>query len=582
MTAATAAATDAVVARRWVLARRLLHLVTSAGRPLVVLLVVASTLAGVLEAAVILVVVAIAAGLAEGGTALRLELGPIDLSLSTGEGVGLGLALTVALVAVGLPTASAGARMGARVLGRTRARLCRGLLAAGWEQQAAVSEARFQDLVAVHAYRVGNLVLVLSVLATQLLGLGALVAAAFLIDVVTAAALLAAVAVLAVVFRPLVNSIRRHSATHVDSHQGYVEEVSNAFGVLPEIRVFGVGEAVTRQLEAASTSTTGVYRRMMFQGLVLPTLYLGATSALLLVGLAIAGTQGELGLTSVGAIVLFLLRALRYSQQAQSRWQSVMELVPYLEAVEEALEAWEPRQRSRGGHRLAKAGVLELRGVSYRYPGGEVGIEDLDLTIRPGEIVGLEGPSGAGKSTIAQLVLRLREPSAGSYLVDGVPADRYDDETWFARFAYVAQEPRLIEGDVRENVRFLREDVTDADVDRALAEAGLSVDLLTSSGGGGRQVGVRGRELSGGQRQRIAIARALAGRPDVIVMDEPTSALDRESEQIVRSTLEGLRGRITVLLIAHRESTLSVCDRIITVDRHRAVERASAPPAPVR
>jgi ATP-binding cassette, subfamily B, bacterial len=557
--------------------RRLARLVSSGGLRTVALLLVTALIGGVLEAGVILVVVAIGAGLAEGSGALDLDIGPLQLAMSTGEAVLLGLALTTGLVVVGLPNAAAGARLGARVLGQTRARLCAGLLGAGWEQQSAVSEARFQDLVSVHAYRVGNLVLVLTVLATQVLSLVALVLAAFLVDVTTAAALLAAVLALAVVFRPLVNSIRRHSTAHVDAHQGYVEEVADAFGVLPEIRVFGVRDAVSRRLDEASTATVGVYRRMMFQGLVLPTLYLAATASLLLLGLAVAGSQGEIGLTRVGAIVLFLLRSLRYSQQAQSRWQSVMELVPYLDGVEDALAAWAPRSGRRGSRPLERAGVLELRGVTYRYPSGELGIEDLDLTIRPGEIVGLEGPSGAGKSTIAQLVLGLREPTSGSYLVDGVPVAEVDEAAWFARFAYVAQEPRLIVGDIRDNVRFLRPEITDEEVARALAEAGVGADLLQPSTESPRQVGARGRELSGGQRQRIAIARALAGRPDVIVMDEPTSALDRDSELIIRSTLEALRGRITVLLIAHRESTLAVCDRVVVVDRHRAVERAVSP-----
>jgi ABC-type multidrug transport system fused ATPase/permease subunit len=394
---------------------------------------------------------------------------------------------------------------------------------------------------------------------------------------VTASTLAIIVVVLALVFRPLIQTVRRRSETHVNAHHEYVERLSDAFNVLPEIRVFGVRTAAAVTLDEANERTAGEYRHMMFGGMLLPALYIGATSALLLAGLAIAGTQGSLSLVRVGAIIVFLLRALRYSQQVQTRWQTIQEHIPYLNRVEDTLAAWRPSPDEFGQRHLDRAGTLEFRDVAYVYPTGEVGIEDLNVTIAPGDIVGLEGPSGAGKSTIAQLILGLRRPTSGTYLVDGVPVAEFDESSWFSRFAYVAQDSRLIRGDIRDNVRFLRPEISDEDVDRAIEQAGIGGDVSRWTDGAGREVGASGRELSGGQRQRIAIARALAGDPDVLVMDEPTSALDRESEEIIRSTVADLRGRITVVLIAHRESTLSVCDRILTVGRHRVEERTVSP-----
>lgn len=550
---------------------------STASRTEIAVFLLVAMASGILEASVILVVIGIAAGIASKAHLVALQFGPIDLSLSPNEGVAVGLGITALLVAVGIPNAALGARMAARLLDQTRAKLFRSLVNASWEEQSNVSEAEFQDLAAVHAFRAGNLVLILTMFAANALGLAALLLAAFVIDLVTAASLVAIVLILAVAFRPLVRGVRRHSKAHVDAHHEYVEEVANALAVLPEIRVFGVKAAAGATLDTVSERAGLLYRRMMFRGRVLPTLYLGATSALLLVGLAVAGAQRDLGLARVGAIVLFLLRALRYSQQVQSGWQSVMEEAPYYERVQDALARWTPVPGEFGARHLSRVGRLDLQDVSYTYPTGEVGIEGLSLTILPGEIIGLEGPSGSGKSTIAQLVLRLRHPTTGSYLADGVPVSEFDEASWFSRFAYVAQDPRLIDGDIRDNVRFLRPDVSDAAVDRALVEAGINADILAWSAGAGRQVGRGGRELSGGQRQRIAIARALAGAPDLLVMDEPTSALDRESEEIVRSTLQALRGRVTVLLIAHRPSTLRVCDRVVTVNRHRAEERAMVP-----
>jgi len=559
---------------------RLVELLTSAARPAVLALFVGLALAaGVLEAAVIVVVVAIAASLADGSERLDLSLGGFDLTMTSGQGVVVGLGLTVLLVACAVPTAWLEARMAARVLTRLRGRLFRALTAASWERQSAVVEARFQDLAAVHAFRVANLVMIAAAFLANALGLLALIAAAFVIDVVTASTLAVIVVVLALVFRPLVQTVRRRSETHVSAHHEYVERLSDSFNVLPEIRVFGVRAAAAEELDRANERTAGEYRHMMFGGMLLPALYVGATSALLLAGLAVAGTQDDLSLVRVGAIIVFLLRALRYSQQVQTRWQAIQEHLPYLNRVEDTLESWQPAPGELGRRHLERVGTLELRDVTYEYPTGEVGIQGLDLTIEAGEIIGLDGPSGAGKSTIAQLLLGLRRPTSGTYLVDGVPVAEFDEASWFSRFAYVAQDSRLIRGDVRDNVRFLRPDVSDEDVDRALELAGISGDVARWSDGAGRAVGPSGRELSGGQRQRIAIARALAGDPDVLVMDEPTSALDRESEEIIRSTVAALRGRITVVVIAHRESTLSVCDRILTVRHNRVEERTVRPTA---
>ena len=238
------------------------------------------------------------------------------------------------------------------------------------------------------------------------------------------------------------------------------------------------------------------------------------------------------------------------------------------------MDEWTPDPTAFGDRILGHVDTIEFRDVGYVYPTGEVGIEGVSMTMHRGQIVGLAGPSGAGKSTIAQLVLGLRRPTSGTILVDGTPAEAFEEHSWFDKLAYVAQDSRLIQGDVRDNVRFLRPEVTDEQIDRALERAGIAPDVARWADGADRDVGVSGRELSGGQRQRIAIARALVGEPDVLVLDEPTSALDPASEQIIRDTIDSLRGSVTVVLVAHRESTLSICDRVFIVGHHHVVERS--------
>lgn len=537
---------------------------------------VASLLSGVLEAAAIVVVVAVADALASGSSGVQVAMGPLDASTSIGRAIQLGLGLTAGLAVTGTAAAWLASRMAATLLDHTRVRILRALLFAEWPQQASMSESRYQDIIAVHAFHLANGIVILTGAVGAAIAFLVLTGASLLVAPIMAAALLGVGLALVVVFRPLVLAVQRRSNLHVTEHQAFLESASTAFRVLPEIRVFGVAGPFADHQRRRSSETAQHYRSMMFQGRLLPALYKTTTVGLLLVSLGAVRSHGQVDLAVAGAVVLFLLRGLRYSQQAQTSWQAVLEQVPYLDGIDSLLASWRRTEAPRGTVRLEGVRDLVLRDVAYDYPNGENGVEGISLRLTRGEIVGIDGPSGVGKSTIGQLVLGLRHPTRGTYEVNGRAARSYDAASWFPRFAYVAQDSRLIEGTVRDNVRFLRDEVSDEDCDRAIEQAGLAPDVATWPDGAERRVGIAGRELSGGQRQRIAIARALAGRPDVVVMDEPTSALDPSAEAAICAAIDGLRGVVSVVLFAHRETTLRVCDRVLTLERGRGlVERPS-------
>jgi ABC-type multidrug transport system fused ATPase/permease subunit len=189
------------------------------------------------------------------------------------------------------------------------------------------------------------------------------------------------------------------------------------------------------------------------------------------------------------------------------------------------------------------------------------------------------GPSGSGKSTLAQLLLRLREPTSGEVDVDGVDARSFTESSWRRHVALVPQQAHLLHGTVAENIAFLRPWVDDAAIERAARDAGIHDEILALPAGYQTSVGASTRDLSGGQVQRISIARALAGSPSVLVLDEPTSALDVHSEAIVQDTMESLRHRMLVVIVAHRLSTLSICDQLVVL-RDGVVE-AFGPPSEV-
>src|SRR5690606_37755965 len=189
-------------------------------------------------------------------------------------------------------------------------------------------------------------------------------------------------------------------------------------------------------------------------------------------------------------------------------------------------------------------------------------------------LVALVGPSGAGKSTVFRLLLRFFDPQSGSVTLDGVDAREVDPAEWRARFSYVPQEAPVFSGDAAGNVRFGRQDASEAEVREALERA-EAMAFLEGRGGLNADVGAKGRSLSGGERQRIAIARALVRGAPVMLLDEATSALDAANERLVQKALEQASQGRTTLVIAHRLATVRRADRIVVMEGGRVVEQGT-------
>ncbi len=218
--------------------------------------------------------------------------------------------------------------------------------------------------------------------------------------------------------------------------------------------------------------------------------------------------------------------------------------------------------------------AIQFEGVSFRYRiEGPWVIRGLDLTIAKGERVGLVGSTGSGKSTLLDLLMGLLEPTHGRMVIDGVPIDQSNRLAWQQTIAHVPQSIYLADASIAENIAF---GVPPGSVDlervkRAAEQAQISSFIESSSQGYQAQVGERGIRLSGGQRQRIGIARALYKRASVLVFDEATSALDNATEQAVMESIEKLDRSLTVVMIAHRLTTVRRCDRVIQLESGRIV-----------
>ena len=243
-------------------------------------------------------------------------------------------------------------------------------------------------------------------------------------------------------------------------------------------------------------------------------------------------------------------------------------LVELLNATNELPEPAHPKTLARTG-----SAALELERVSFRYPlrpDVEV-LRDVSLRVAPGEMVALVGPSGAGKSTILDLALRFYDPARGAVRLDGVDVRELALADARSHIAFVPQDPVLFAGTIGDNLRYGRPHATDAEMNDALDAANALEFVRVLPEGLATRIGEGGVGLSGGQRQRIAIARALLMSQRLLLVDEATSALDAQSEDLIRRTLASLKRRASVLIVAHRLSTVTQSDRIVVLDGGRVV-----------
>ncbi|MBG9015496.1 ABC transporter ATP-binding protein [Neisseria meningitidis] len=225
-------------------------------------------------------------------------------------------------------------------------------------------------------------------------------------------------------------------------------------------------------------------------------------------------------------------------------------------------------------------GAIKFEHIDFCYEAGKPLLNGFNLTIRPGEKVGLIGRSGAGKSTIVNLLLRFYEPQSGTVSIDGQDISGVTQESLRAQIGLVTQDTSLLHRSVRDNIIYGRPDATDAEMvsaaERAEA-AGFISELSDAKGRRGydAHVGERGVKLSGGQRQRIAIARVMLKDAPILLLDEATSALDSEVEAAIQESLDKMMNGKTVIAIAHRLSTIAAMDRLVVLDKGRIIEEGT-------
>lgn len=307
-----------------------------------------------------------------------------------------------------------------------------------------------------------------------------------------------------------------------------------------------------------------------------------ALEALGMVGIALLGgllvfqrSNGSAVITLLGVLALGAQRLLPALQAIYSGWATLKAYSPAMGGVLAMIIQPLPPQVS-VAKPLPLRESIRLKGVHFRYgPQQPEVLQGLDLEIRRGERIGLIGTTGSGKTTTVDLLMGLLEPTAGSVLVDG--ADLHDPvhperlAAWRASIAHVPQSIYLADSSIAENIAFgvPRQQIVLARVKQAAEQAQIASFIEGKPDGYRTFVGERGVRLSGGQRQRIGIARALYKQAQVLIFDEATSALDSTTEEAVMAAVDGLSKELTIVMIAHRLSTMQQCDRVIRLEQGR-------------
>ncbi|HET7234584.1 MAG TPA: ABC transporter ATP-binding protein [Longimicrobium sp.] len=541
-------------------------------------------LAPVTEAAAVLALVPLlsAVGLpSPGGGAARLGgisarvMAAVGLRPTLASALGVLVAVTVAQALVQRAQNLAGYQMELRTALHYRRKLYAAIAGARWLHFTRIRGSDLLQALTHECDRAGRAAS--NLLAVFTLALVSAAYFALALRVSTAASLVAAAcgAVLMVALRGYNRTVRRHGEGLSSAHKEMTAAAGEHLQSMKVVKSYGAEERNAALFGAAAERAAAVHlgvARVYGDSRALFTL-----GSVVLLALVTWVAVSVLGLPGTSALLLAFIffRLVPRLQNLVNMHQTLLHDLPAWEAVTHRVAEMEGEREqlspAAAPHALAQG--IRFDSVRFAYPdAGREAVAGVDLCIPAFRTTAIVGPSGSGKTTVADLVMGLVRPSAGEVVVDGRELDEEWMRGWRQGIGYVAQDTVLFHDSVRANLRWARPDATDDELWEALRAAAAEGFVRALPEGLGTVVGDRGVRLSGGERQRLALARALLRRPALLILDEATSALDTENERRIRDAIHALHGRVTILLITHRLSSVRDADTIHVMEAGHIVE----------
>jgi ATP-binding cassette, subfamily B, bacterial len=487
----------------------------------------------------------------------------IGLTLTTSSAIVISIIALVLFCASSLISTFLSTSVSTRVLTKTRERLVTDFFRSSWALQSGERLGHLQQLMGMNSSGTASIVSSLSGGLQALLMVTALLGLAVVVDPVAALAVVLLSAVLLSILRPLRVRTKLANRELSRTTRAMATRVTEYTRLSRDFRLFGVEGRVVNLLHGLIEDTGLLARRTSRIGSIAPILYQTFALGIVIAGIAFLTGGGHQELAKKGIVLILVLRSVSYGASLQGSVMGLRSAQGLIEDLTIDLRRFE-QARVTPGDLVPDTFEVDFDSVEYTYDGVALALRGISMHIPEGRIVGMLGPSGSGKTTISQILLGLREPTKGTATIGGVTASAIAKTDAHSTVALVPQEPVLLQGSISENIKFFR-DFEEWEVIEAAKAAHLHDDIAKMPDGYETLVGEGGGAVSGGQKQRLAIARALIGRPKLMVLDEPTSAVDQRTDRLIRKTLDGLRGRVTVVIISHRIETTAQCDLLLVL-----------------
>ena len=379
----------------------------------------------------------------------------------------------------------------------------------------------------------------------------------------------------------IVRRVRLAAEESVNASVGFSERAVEYLQALRIVRTFAREGYAMESIESALAKNLVAHRRgLIWLAMITPlmeSITVIGVAAFLIGGYLLLGTEGRSDLPSMLTFLFVLYRLMPRLGTLNINRASVGQLMPVINRVAAILRTDDKEYTVDGGRAfMGLRQAIEFRNATLRYIEGEQpAVVDLSFTLPSGGMIALVGESGGGKSTVADLLLRLYDPTAGQILVDGVDLRELHLQAWRDHIGVVSQETFLLNASIRDNIAFGKLEASEDEIIAAAQAANAHDFIVRLAQGYDTVVGERGYRLSGGERQRVALARAILRNPQILVLDEATSELDSHSERLIQEALDHLYSERTVLAIAHRLSTVAMADQILVLEQGRVVEQGT-------